>query len=176
MRTVALTLLVAVYAMAAEPKAVEFGKLAAVPPKEWTAEKPKYTLRTHQFKLKSSDDSLADAEVIVLPQSKADPEKVFPGWRAQMIPPEGKTVDENGTVGKFTIATATVHTLDIVGTWKYRERPFDPKSKEEQRLDSRVVWAIVVVGDEATHVRLSGPKAVVDKYHAGFESWLKAIK
>ena len=30
--------------------------------------------------------------------------------------------------------------------------------------------------DDTTHVRLSGPRAVVDKHYAAFEGWLKALK
>jgi len=31
-------------------------------------------------------------------------------------------------------------------------------------------------GDEACHIRLSGPRATVDKYAAGLEAFLKALK
>ena len=57
--------------------------------------------------------------------------------------------------------------------------PFVPiflETTPEQRPDSRAVWAIVVAGDEATAVRLSGPKAAVDRHYPAFEAWLKAIK
>ena len=44
---------------------------------------------------------------------------------------------------------------------KYKERPFDPKSKEEIKEDYRVVWVIVTEKDETTHLRLSGPAVSV---------------
>jgi hypothetical protein len=44
------------------------------------------------------------------------------------------------------------------------------------RPDYRVIWAIVVTGDEATHLRLSGPRAVVEKHYPVFEKWLKSMK
>ncbi|CAN5300237.1 hypothetical protein BH11PLA2_BH11PLA2_30230 [soil metagenome] len=174
--TIALVLLFSTTVIAADPKSVPFGTLSAIPPKEWVSEKPKYTLRSHQFVLKAEKDGETNAEVIVTPQSKADPGKVFPGWKAQVVPPAEKANEVNSKESKFEAGGATVHILDCKGVWKYKERPFDPKSKEEEKPDWRVVWAIVVVKDEATHVRLQGPEKVVVSYYAGFEKWLKAIK
>ena len=71
---------------------------------------------------------------------------------------------------------ATIDMLDVYGTWKYKAAPFDPKSKEELKDEYRVVWAIVNDGDEATHLRLSGPKETVDKYYPGLEKLLKGLK
>ena len=42
--------------------------------------------------------------------------------------------------------------------------------------DYRAIWAIVVVKDEATHVRFSGPSKIVAKHFDEFEKWLKALK
>ena len=64
----------------------------------------------------------------------------------------------------------------ISGTWKFRERPRDPKSKEEVKPEYRAVWAIVLQGEEATHVRFSGPEKVVAKHHPAFEKWIKSAK
>jgi hypothetical protein len=44
-------------------------------------------------------------------------------------------------------------------------------------LDNRrVVWVIVADANEATHIRLSGPKETVDKHYPAFEKWLKGLK
>ena len=164
------------FASAAMAEPVKLGLVSAEPPKEWVSEKPQNRLRSHQFKIKSGKEGVADAEIAIYPESKSDPEKVFPGWKATFIAPDDKTVDDISKVSKFEAGGATVHLLDISGTWKYRERPNDPKSKEEKRENYRVVWAIVVTKDEATHVRFSGPKDVVEANYAAFEKWLKAIR
>jgi hypothetical protein len=155
---------------------VTFGKLSATAPVEWRVEKPSNRLRSHQFKLPSPDKDFADAEVIILPQGRPDPEKVFPDWKKQFTPPDGKTLDEVAKTDKWTAGTATIHLLDVTGTWNFKERPNDPKSKLEVRPEYRSVWAIVVVGDEAWHVRFSGPQGVVEKYKPGFDGWLKSMK
>ncbi len=153
--------------------AVKVGKRSAAPPAGWKAEKPANRLRSYQFKLPGDG---GDAELIVMPDSNPDPEKSFPRWKAGFVPPEGKTVDDLSKTGKFEVAGATVDVLDVTGTWKYKERPFDPKSKEEMRENYRVVWAIVADKDEAVHVRVSGPKETVDKHYPAVEGWLKALK
>ena len=162
------------FALAAPP-AVPFGKLASVAPEAWTSEKPLTRLRSHQFQLAGVDGS-PGGEVIVMPESSPKVDKEFPRWKAQYTPPEGKTVEDIAKESKFEIGAATVQLLDVSGTWKYRERPFDPKSKEERREGYRTVWAIVVVKDESTHVRLSGPVKVVEREYAGFEKWLRGLK
>jgi hypothetical protein len=171
-------LLFAVTAVAADPEpvVVKFGKLSAEVPKDWKSEKPDNRLRSHQFRLVSSEGGMADAELTVMPESNPDPEKSFPRWKASFAPPEGKTLDDVAKVSRFEVNGATVHLLDVSGTWKYRERPFDPKSKEELRPDYRAVWAVVVTGDEATHLRLSGPRGVVEKHYPAFETWLKSLR
>ena len=161
---------------AADGTTVEFGKLKAVAPALWKSEKPANRLRSHQFKLFSPEKDLADAELIILPESNPNPDKAFPGWKKTFEPPDGKTLDEVTKTDKFAVGAATVHILDISGTWNYRERPQDPKSKLEVRPEYRAVWMIVIVGEDAWHIRLSGPQKVVEKHHADVMAWIKSLK
>ncbi|HEX4607513.1 MAG TPA: hypothetical protein VH092_04840 [Urbifossiella sp.] len=165
-------------AAAVQPKAVtiKLNKLSAPAPAGWVNEKPKYTLRSYQFQLPAAEKDGHAGEFIVMPESDPKADKVFPRWKVQFLPPDGKTVDDISKVSKLDLKGTTVDLLDVTGTWKYRERPFDPKSKEELREDYRVVWAVVGEKDEASHIRLSGPKELVDKNYPAFEAWLKALK
>ena len=157
------------------PKPVKFGPLTATPPADWKAEKPANLLRSAQFKLPSADDGLAAAELAVFGEASPKVLEKFAEWRGTFALPEGESADKLGKVETFTLPGKTVaHTLDVTGTWKYRERPRDPTSKEELRPDSRVVWVVVVNEDETTHVRLSGPAKVVAEHHAAFVAWLKS--
>lgn len=155
--------------------AVKVNKLSAPAPAGWKAEKPKYTLRSHQFRLPGADGQ-GDAEVIVSPQSSPDVAKNFPRWKASFVAPEGKTPDDVSKAAKWDVPGATADVLDVTGTWKYKERPFDPKSKEMLLDNHRVIWVIVADKDEATHLRLSGPAATVAKHAAGFEAWVKSLR
>lgn len=166
-----------VAAVAADkPVVVTVAGLTADAPAGWKAEKPANLLRSFQFKLPTPDTGHADAELYVSPNASPDAAKNFDKWKAQFTPPDGKTAADVTTVTKFEAGGATVHVLDVAGTWKYRERPNDPKSKEELRPEFRAVWVVVVAKDEAAHVRLSGHQSVVEKHRADFQKWLKSLK
>jgi hypothetical protein len=160
-----------------KPVPVKIGKLSATPPAGWASEKTSNRLRSHQFKLAGEKGGPGDAELIVMPESDPKAEKVFSRWKAQFMPPEGKTIDDVSKVKTIEgVKGATITLLDVSATWRYKERPFDPKSKEELKEDYRVVWAVVSDGEEAAHIRLSGPKGTVDTHYPAFEKWLQSLK
>ncbi|WP_439624370.1 hypothetical protein [Gemmata sp.] len=164
-------------AAAAQDKGTEtkIGGLKATAPADWKKEKPANLLRSYQFRLPEVKD-LPGAEVAVFPESHPNPDKSFPKWKNQFVPPEGKTIDDIAKVSKWDVKGATVTVLDVTGTWKYKERPQDPASKEMLLDNYRVVWVIVGENDEATHVRLSGPAGSVEAQFKAFEGWVKALK
>jgi len=179
MRSVAVvTLFIALPLMAnAQDKGtvVEVGGLKATTPADWKKEKPSNLLRSFQFRLPEVKD-LPGAEVIVSPESPS-PEKSFPRWKTQFIPPEGKTLDDVSKISKWEVKGATVSVLDVSGTWKYKERPQDPTSKEMLLDNYRVVWVVVAETDgSATYLRMSGPQTSVDAQFKGFEAFVKALK
>jgi hypothetical protein len=154
---------------------VKIGKLQASAPAEWAKEKPANLLRSYQFKLPGAED-FPQPVLAVFPESHPSPEKNFPKWKAQFVPPEGKTVDDISSTGKWEVKGATVSYLDVTGTWKFKERPQDPKSKEMILDDYRVIWVIVAENGEATHLRLSGPSQSVAKSYKSFEAFVKSLK
>lgn len=178
-RSLSLLILTAGFAAAADatPVVVKLAGLKSEAPAEWKKEKPSNALRSYQFKLPAGVPDTPDAEISVMADSDKNVEKVFPRWKNTFEPPEGKTVDDIAKVTKGEVAGGKFTVLDVTGTWKYKERPFDPKSKEELRPDYRVIWVVLVdKDDDAVHVRLSGPAAVVEKYKPGFDAWIKAAK
>ena len=62
--------------------------------------------------------------------------------------------------------------LDMEGTWLYKERPFDPKSKQETRPNSRVISVIFHTDDGNYLIRFSGPAATVNPHAKGFLDWI----
>jgi hypothetical protein len=154
---------------------VEINDLKATAPSDWKKEKPANLLRSYQFRLPEVKD-LPGAEIAVFPDSHPNPDKSFPKWKNQFVPPEGKTIDDIAKVSKWEVKGATVTVLDVTGTWKFKERPQDPASKEMLLDNYRVVWVIVADMDKATHIRISGPVTSVDPHFKGFEAWVKALK
>lgn len=175
-RLALLALFAAAPAFAADPAPVKINGQSAVPPADWKAEKPSNRLRSYQFQLPSGMKDVAAAELAIYPESSPDPKRSHPRWLATFVPPEGKTLEEISKVTTTEQPGAKLTTLDVTGTWKYKERPQDPRSKEELRAEWRVIWVIVAGKDEATHIRLAGPVAVVAKHEKAFNAWLKALK
>ncbi len=173
-----ITLLLAVSVAGAEDKgtAVKLSGLTGTTPATWKSEKPANRLRSYQFKLPSGDKDTADAEVAVFPESSPDNAKNFARWKDTFVPPEGMTIEQAAKTGKLEIGKATAATLDVSGTWKYKERPQDPKSKEMLLPEYRAIWVVIETPDETTHVRLSGPAMVVEKHKKDFDGWLKSLK
>jgi len=164
-----------------KPVVVKLDKLSATAPATWKNEKPTNRLRKYQFKLPGAKDH-PDAELTIMGESLPTPEKNFPKWKVMFDAPEGKTVDDISKTAKWEVPGANVNVLDITGTWKYKERPFDPKSKLMVLDDWRVIWVIVDEKDkkgevtESTHFRLSGPAPTVAEHAKEFEKWIKSFK
>jgi hypothetical protein len=158
-----------------KPVVVKLNKLSAPAPADWKSEKPSNRLRTYQFKLPGAKDH-PEAELSIMNESLPGAEKNFPKWKGMFVPPEGKTVDDISKTAKWEVPGAKVDVLDVSGTWKYKERPFDPKSKEMLLDDWRVIWVIVDEKDETHHFRLSGPAITVAEHAAKFEKWVKSLK
>ena len=179
MRCAAALLLALSVSSAADekPVVVKLGNLSADAPADWKSEKVANRLRAYQFKLPGEKGGPGDAELVVMTGVNPKLEKNFPMWKATFVPPEGKTADDVGKTSKIEgVKGAKIDVLDCYGTWKYRERPFDPKSKEELKDDYRVIWVIVNDDDDGCHLRLSGPKETVDKYHPGLVKFIKSLK
>ena len=171
-----LTLLLCLQASLA-PKPVVVGPLKNEPPSTWVAEKPANLLRSYQFRLPAANDAQKPAELVVYPESTPKFAAKFAEWQETVTPTVGVAPDKAVVVSLTPLADGAVaHRLDCTGTWKYRERPRDPTSKTEVREDYRVIWLVVVHSDGATHLRFSGPKAVVAEHLPAFERWLKGLK
>ena len=173
-----VTLLLAAAVAGAEDKGtpVKLSGLAGTAPATWKSEKPANRLRSYQFKLPSGDKDYADAEVAVFPESSPDNAKNFARWKETFVAPDGMTLDQAAKTGKLEVGKVSAATLDVSGTWKYKERPQDPKSKEMLLAEYRAIWVVLETPDETSHVRLSGPAMVVEKHKKDFDAWLKALK
>jgi len=176
----ALAILVAplTIAVAADtkPAVTKLSGLSATAPAAWQSEKPSNRLRSYQFKLASPEKDLADGELAVFPESTPKWEDKFKEWKETIVPADDVKPEDAAKQSEFKVGENVVHVLDANGTWKYRERPRDPSSKEMLKPEYRVVWLVLVTKDETTHIRLSGPAKVVDKHYADAIAWVKSLK
>ena len=167
--------LIAAPAFAAEPVVVKFAGVSAEAMSGWKSEKPANLFRSHQFKLATFDKDYADAELTVTPKSSDDVKKNFEKWKSQFTPADGKKLDDVAKTSEMEVGGIKLYLLDVSGTWKYRERPVDPKSEKEYP-EFRTIWVIAIGKEDTAHIRLSGQHTVIEKHYPDFEKWLKSLK
>jgi hypothetical protein len=159
-----------------KPSSVEIDGMKAPIPADWKEEKPKNRLRYKQFRLPKAKDDKTDAEIIIFKGLGGKPEENVKRWKDMFIPPEGKNLDDVSKVAEIKIGDKKATLLEVYGTYKHKDAPFDPKAKTELKPDYRMVAVQYDGNDDAYHFRLIGPAATVDQYKKGFEDWLKALK
>jgi hypothetical protein len=158
---------------------VKLDGLQSRTPADWVEEKPTSNLRKYQFKIPRVKDEKMDAEVVIFSfgagQGGSAAENIK-RWKGFFIPPQGKTIDDVAKVTKMKVGGADVTYLDVQGTYKFKERPFDPSSKEELRPDSRMLGVVFESQGGPFFIRLVGPAKTVAQHKTGFDQWLKEFK
>jgi hypothetical protein len=154
---------------------VDLGGMKSRAPAEWKEEEVTNRMRLQQFKLPKVKDDPQDAEVVIF-NSGGTPEANIDRWKSFFVPPQGKTLDDVAKVTKMDVGDAKMTLLDISGTYKFKERPFDPNAKEELRPNSRMVGVVVETPKSQFQIRFVGPAATVENYKKGFDEWLKNFK
>ena len=155
---------------------VDLDGLKSRTPASWKEEAPTNQFRLAQFRLSKVKDDKYDAEVVIFQNIGGSAKDNIDRWKGQFIPPEGKKIDDVAKVTEMNVGDAKVTALDITGTYKYKERPFDPNAKEERRPDYHMVGVIFATGKQQYQIRLVGPAATVEQYKSGFDEWLKNFK
>ena len=96
-------------------------------------------------------------------------------WKELVLPtpdrPKADTVRET----KLTVGKATLHVLDLQGTYLVKHIPID-KTAQEAKPDYRVIAVLWESKDGHHAVRLIGPQHTVAAHQAKFEEWLKNFK
>jgi hypothetical protein len=154
---------------------VDLGGLHSRAPASWKEEEPANRMRYAQFRLPKAKDDPRDAEVVIFNLGGSAKDNVA-RWKTQFIPPEGKALDDVAKVTEMKVGGADVTYLDIRGTYKFKERPFDPQAKEEKLPDYRMLGVIFDTGNKQYQIRAVGPAATIDHYKEGFDEWLKGFK
>ena len=154
---------------------VDLGGLHSRAPASWKEEEPANRMRYVQFRLPKVKDDPRDAEVVIFNLGGSAKDNVA-RWKTQFVPPEGKTLDDVAKVTEMKVGGADVTYLDIHGTYKFKERPFDPQAKEEKLPDYRMLGVIFETPNKQYQIRVVGPAATVEHYKDGFDEWLKGFK
>src|SRR5216684_4854821 len=158
---------------------IEIDGLKSTAPADWKSEKVTAKFRTHHFRIPHVADDKADAELTIFffgtgsGGSAADNIK---RWKGFFIPPDDKKIEDVSKVENFKVGNVDVTYLDVQGTYKFKERPFDPTSKEELRPDYRMLGVVFESPKGPYFFRMVGPAKTVEQNKKAFEDWVKGFK
>jgi len=142
---------------------VDLDGLKSRTPSEWKPEKPANEMRFMQFRLSRVGEDKADAELIIFKGFGGTPGQNVQRWKAQVTPPEGKTLEEVSKVKELKVGGAPATYLDIHGT--IAKMP-----------DYRMLAVHVDGPKNVFHIKLVGPARTVEHYKKGFDEWLMGFK
>jgi hypothetical protein len=158
---------------------VEIDGLKSAVPADWKQEESSNKVRTHQFRIPHVADDKTDAEMVIFffgAGSGGSADANVKRWKGMFIPPEGKQIDDVAKVDNFKVGNVNVTYLDVHGTYKFKERPFDPAAKEELRPDHRMLGVVFDSPNGPYFFRLVGPAKTVEHNKKAFDDWVKGFK
>src|SRR5947209_20476575 len=111
---------------------VEIDGLKSAVPADWKQEEVTSKFRTHHFRIPHVADDKTDAEMVIFffgAGSGGSADANVKRWKGMFVPPEGKQIDDVAKVDSFKVGNVNVTYLDVQGTYKFKERPFDRRQR-----------------------------------------------
>lgn len=176
---VGLTALIGLNAVYAGGQAVDLGGLTSKTPEGWKMQQPSNKFRLYQMAVPKAEGDKEDGELIIFhfgAGGGGGVDENIKRWQGMFIPPEGKTIDEASKIDKYKVGKAEVVSLDINGTYKYKNPPFDPKAKEVRKENFRRFGVIFETDKGAYFITLTGPAKTMKQNKEAFDGWVKAFK
>ena len=162
-----LALLACVGVVFAGGDTLELGSMKSKTPANWKKQEPSNKLRMAQYLVPKVDADKEDAELVVFFFGKGgggSNDDNIKRWKGQFIAPEGKTIDEATKVEKFKLGDTTdVIYVDMNGTYKYKNPPFDPNAKEVRKDNFRRIGVIFDSVDGPFFITLTGPAKTMER-------------
>jgi len=175
-----LAMLIGVNFVYAGGEAIELGGLKSKAPAEWKMQNPSNKLRLYQFVVPKVEGDKEDAELVVFffgAGGGGSNEDNIKRWKGQFLAPQGKTIDDVTKMEKFKVGTgADVLLVDIHGSYKYKNPPFDPNAKEVLKENFRRFGLIFDTDKGPYFITLTGPAKTVERNKAAFDGWVKSFK
>jgi hypothetical protein len=158
---------------------VTIGDLKSRVPADWVEEKPSSRFRVKQFRLQPVKDDKDNAEVVIFYFGEGGGGTVqdnIKRWKAMIIPPEGKKIDDVAKVEKKKINNLSATYFDANGTYLFKDRPFDPNAEVSRRPNYRMIKVIFETKKGPYYLSLIGPADTVAHYKKGFDQWVEGFK
>lgn len=130
-------------------------------PSGWTA-KPASAMRKATYTITGEGDAFADLSITAFPGSVGGDLANINRWRGQVQLPPIAAADLSSATGRIEANGLRVTTVDFAGT--------------AAGVPTRVLGAIVPVGDATWFFKLTGPVPIVTREQPAFASFLKTIR
>jgi len=169
----AATCTLAVTHAEAPPEKITVGTaLSMTPPSEWESVPPKSNMVQSEFK--APRDQKEDTARITVMSASGGIDANIDRWIGQF---DGVKKEE-AKIEKMDVEGATVHMVDITGTFKdsMGGGPFAP-GPMKKREDYRMIGAIIETkNDGLLFIKMTGPKTTVESLAEGFKKSLTNIQ
>jgi hypothetical protein len=146
--------------------------LSSRAPAEWKPVAGRGAARHAEFALPAVEGDLANAELIVFyfgPGGGGGAEANIVRWKGMFKEPTLATE-------AFTLGSAKVTYVDIMGTYLIRTRPFDASETPQPQANTRMLAVVFETANGPYYIRLVGPETTVAHHKTAFDQWLKNFK
>ena len=158
-------------------KEVELDGLKSKVPETWKAQETNSQFRAAQFAIPKADGDDRDGELVVYFFGKGGGggvEANVKRWQQQIVPPEGKKIEDVMKKDSFKVGDVNVTVVDLQGT--YQAPPFAANQKTEKIANARMVGVVFESPNGPYFFKLVGPAKTIEANRKGFDEWLKNFK
>jgi len=154
--------------------AVADGKLKLQVPGHWTKETPKFDMIESEFKIPATEGESLPGRVTIM-ASGGPVEANIDRWIGQFQQPDGKDTKDKTKIEKKTISHATVHIVEISGT--YLDAAGGPQGPKTERENYMMLGAIIEMPESGNYyVKSYGGQETMKANRDGFKKMIEGLK
>ncbi len=157
----------------------EIDGLKSTAPAAWKYAKPASDMQRAAFTIPKEEGDKYDATLTVYflgagggGGNKANIDR----WKGMIKPADGVKDEDAFKTNEMKVGDIKVTIFEGNGTYKHKNRPFDPKEEGELRPNYRLVGVIFESPNGPYFMRMVGPAKTMDANKKAFEEWLKNFK
>ncbi len=180
---IATACLLAAFGLArAEDKGVvtEIDGLKSTAPANWKVEKPGSRMQVLVFKIPKVQGDKYDGQLTVYffgTGSGGGAKANIDRWKGMITPADGKKESDAYKTTEMKVGNNIKLTVfEGNGSYKHKDRPFDPNEQAEIRPNYRLVGVVFDSPNGPYFMRMIGPEKTLEANRKGFETWLKNFK
>src|SRR5262245_27205731 len=159
--------------------AVEIDGLKSTAPANWKYAKPATNMQVASFTIPKAEGDMYDATLTVYffgagagGGTKANLHR----WKTLNKPDNGTKDEDAYKTTETKAGNVKITVFEGNGTYKHKNRPFDPNEEGELRPNYRLVGVIFESPNGPYFMRMVGPAKTMDASKKAFEEWLKNFK